>query len=84
MKPSDDGVEYKRHIRKNNLPYASFMNLRHTWATLAIESGADITLVAKMMGHTNIDMDYKRHVKPKSSAYRSVKQEYQICLTKPQ
>lgn len=50
------------------------MNLRHTWTTLAIESGADITLVAKMMGHTDIDTAYKRYVKPRSSAYRSVKQ----------
>lgn len=63
---------YRKHIQKNNLPYTPFMNLRHTWATLTVESGTDISLVAKMMGHTDIVMAYNRYVKPSQKTYINI------------
>lgn len=63
---------YRKHVLKTKVPYTPFMNLRHTWATLAVESGADISLVAKMMGHADITMTYRRYVKPTEQAYQQV------------
>ena len=67
---------YRKFIEDNNLPYTPFMNLRHTWATLQIESGTDVVLVAKMMGHTDIDMAYKRYVRPSKQSFINVQQNF--------
>lgn len=66
---------YRKQVLKIKLPYTPFMNLRHTWATLAVESGVDISLVAKMMGHTDITMAYKRYVKPTENVYKQVQHD---------
>lgn len=71
---------YKQHIEENNLPYTPFMNLRHTWATLQIEAGTDITVVANMMGHTDITMAYDRYVKPRQSTYEQVQQKFNTAV----
>lgn len=63
---------YRKQVLKIKVPYTPFMNLRHTWATLALESGTDISLVAKMMEHTDITMAYKRYVKPTEHVYQQV------------
>ena len=60
---------YRSHIESNHLPYTPFMNLRHTWATLAVESGTDISVVANMLGHTDMTMAYNRYVKPRQDVY---------------
>ena len=71
---------YKQHINTNNLPYTPFMNLRHTRATLQIESGTDITVVANMMGHTDITMAYDRYVRPRQSTYEQVQQKFNAAV----
>lgn len=72
---------YKSHIEENNLPYTPFMNLRHTWATLAVESGTDITIVAKMLGHTDIIMAYSRYVRPGQSSYQQVQSAFNSLVS---
>lgn len=61
--------EYKRLCLEKNLPYTPFTNLRHTWATMAVEGGADITTVANMLGHTDIMTAYNHYVRPREQAY---------------
>lgn len=77
-------VLYKKHIQENDLPYTPFMNLRHTYATLALESGADILLIAKMLGHTDLEMAYKRYVKPSKQAYMSAQNNMQDLIAPPE
>lgn len=72
---------YRKFIEDNNLPYTPFMNLRHTWATLQIESGTDVVLVAKMMGHTDIDMAYKRYVRPSKQSFINVQHNFNNNVT---
>lgn len=67
---------YRKHTETNNLPYTPFMNLRHTWATLAVESGTDVLVVANMLGHTDMQMAYKRYVKPRECIYVQAQQRY--------
>lgn len=57
------------------------MNLRHTYATLALESGTDILLIARMLGHTDLEMAYKRYVKPSKQAYMSAQNNMQGLIT---
>lgn len=72
---------YKYHCHKMHVPYTSFMNLRHTWATLLAENNVDISLIANMLGHTEIDMAYKRYIKPTEQSYRKVQQKYSKIVT---
>lgn len=71
---------YKKHVLDNNLPYTPFMNLRHTWATLAVESGTDVLVVAQMLGHTDASMAYSRYVKPSGSVHRQVQHKFNLLI----
>ena len=71
---------YKKHVLDNNLPYTPFMNLRHTWATLAVESGTDVLVVAQMLGHTDASMAYSRYVKPSDRVHRQVQSKFNLLI----
>ena len=48
------------------LPTIRLHDLRHTWATLALEAGVPMVVVSKQLGHANaaITADVYTHVKP--------------------
>lgn len=70
VQPDQMARDYRRHCAKNKLPYTSFTNLRHTWATLALEGGADIATIANMLGHTDIETAYRHYIKPREDIYK--------------
>lgn len=45
----------------------SMTNMRHTWATLAVEAGIGIETVAMMLGHTEITTAYNHYIVPRKS-----------------
>lgn len=45
---------YRRWIRRNNLTYISFHDLRHTHASLLLYKGIDIKTISERLGHSNI------------------------------
>ena len=44
----------KRILKKAGLPSIRFHDLRHTFATMAIENGIDIKTVAALLGHNTV------------------------------
>lgn len=44
---------YKKYCKKVGI-YSNLHELRHTFATFALQSGMDITTVSKMLGHQNV------------------------------
>ena len=46
---------------KTNLPYLNFHGLRHTCATLLIQSGANINAVKELLGHSDISMTINKY-----------------------
>lgn len=50
----------KRLLKRIGLPSISMETLRHSWATIAIESGAALADVAVALGHTSVEM-CRRH-----------------------
>lgn len=57
--------------RRNCVPWVGMRNLRHSWATAAIESGVGIETVALMLGHTEIGTAYSHYIRPRMSVCRS-------------
>jgi integrase len=53
MQPDVLTVQFKKFVRKNNLPDITLHSLRHTNATLQIASGVPLTTVANRLGHAN-------------------------------
>lgn len=52
----------QRWAKVNKLPKISMKNLRHTWATIAVQSGVPIEHVSAMLGHTNIQTCYRYYM----------------------
>lgn len=61
-KPSKVRRVIQQWIAVHKLPRISMKNLRHTWATLAIQAGVQIEHVAAMLGHTNIQTCYRYYM----------------------
>lgn len=67
LAPSATARRIRSWCRSHGLPHVSMTNLRHTWATLAIEAGIGIETVAMMLGHTEIGTAYEHYIVPRKS-----------------
>ena len=67
LAPTAAARRIKSWCRSHGLPHVSMTNLRHTWATLAIEAGVGIETVAMMLGHTEIGTAYEHYIVPRES-----------------
>ncbi len=63
---SPDGVLHMLHrvLGRAGLPHIRFHDLRHTFATLALQNGVDIKTVSGMLGHYSADftLDTYTHI----------------------
>ena len=55
-----------RALRRLGLPQRRFHDLRHTFATLALEAGEDLAMVSRALGHASVAItaDTYMHVTP--------------------
>lgn len=62
--------EFRRQQRDISLPKLSLHQVRHTWATLALENGVQPKVVSENLGHSSIrvTMDVYAHVLPTMTA----------------
>lgn len=44
---------FAQFVQKNNLPYITFHQLRHTYGSLLIAENVDVVTVSKLMGHSS-------------------------------
>lgn len=56
LEPRSYRVKYERILRKLEIEHHTFHDLRHTFASRCINSGADARAVADILGHKNVDM----------------------------
>jgi integrase len=67
MHPLPKGVSIvDARIARHGLPKIRLHDLRHTWATLALEAGVPLKVVSERLGHatTAITADIYSHVAP--------------------
>lgn len=65
VSPDKVARSIKSWCKRMHLPHVSMTNMRHTWATLAIEAGIGIETVAMMLGHTDISTAYDHYIVPR-------------------
>jgi integrase len=58
--------EFDRKVARTDLPRIRLHDLRHTWATLALEAGISVKVVSERLGHATsaITSDTYSHVSP--------------------
>lgn len=54
-------VIYTKLLKAAGVEYVSFHTLRHTFATRAIEAGADVKTVSEILGHENTMITVNRY-----------------------
>jgi integrase len=57
---------FRRHVRGLELPRIPLKNLRHTWASLALQAGVHPKVVSERLGHATVSftLDTYSHVMP--------------------
>lgn len=78
VSPDKAARAIKSRCKKANAPHVSMTNMRHTWATLAVEAGVGIETVAMMLGHTDISTAYNHYIVPR----KTICQEAQAAVEK--
>lgn len=73
---------YTAWCRRMGLPCVPPRNLRHTFGTLAIKAGTDISVVARQLGHSDIQTTARYYLKPDLSVLRDMQRAWQrLVLT---
>ncbi len=61
---------FERRVARHRLPRVRLHDLRHTWATLALQASVDVKIVSERLGHASakITWDIYQHVTPTMQA----------------
>lgn len=71
--PGNVSMIFYRRLKKYNLPYISFHDLRHTHATILLLHGENIKVISERLGHESVNMtlDIYSHVLPSMEEHTS-------------
>ena len=71
---------YASWCRRMSLPSVPPRNLRHTFGTLAIAAGADISVVARQLGHSDIKTTARYYLRPDLSVLRDMQRAWERLI----
>lgn len=81
LAPHRVAARFKRYCRRRGLPWVPMMDLRHSWATIAIESGAALEDVSVALGHTSTQMLKEHYLESMRTVVRRASGSYEAALT---
>ena len=76
LRPDAISRRFRSWCRRHGFAGMTMMQLRHTWATLAVRAGVPIEVVAMQLGHTDITMCYARYVQRSLDVFRSAQKRF--------
>ena len=71
---------YRSWCLRMKLPCVPPRNLRHTFGTLAIKAGTDISVVARQLGHSDIQTTARYYLKPDLSVLKDMQKAWQKLI----
>lgn len=71
---------YRSWCKRVKLPCVPPRNLRHTFGTLAIKAGTDISVVARQLGHSDIQTTARYYLKPDLSVLKDMQKAWQKLI----
>lgn len=80
LSPTAVARRLRSACRAAGAPWVSMTELRHTWATLAVEAGVGIETVALMLGHSDISTAYEHYIVPRSSICREAQRSVERLI----
>lgn len=63
-----------------SLPCVPPRNLRHTFGTLAIKAGTDVSVVARQLGYADIQTTARYYLRPDLSVLRDMQRAWERLL----
>lgn len=82
LSPDAIGRKYKAYCRKHGLAYVSLKNLRHSYATSCLRAGVDVTVLSRMLGHSEISTTVKYYLVPDYKLFKSAQSVWEANLLK--
>lgn len=80
LTPSQAARRYASWCKKESLPYVPVQNLRHSWATNALEAGVNIAVVSKFLGHTDIKTTARFYLRPEIAPLKEAQSIWERAL----
>ena len=71
LRPDAISRRFRSWCCRHGLAGMTMMQLRHSFATIAVKAGVPIEVVAMMLGHSDLTMCYTRYVQSSESLFRS-------------
>ena len=81
MSPTLDRVLLHRVLKRAGLPQVRFHDLRHTFATLALQNGVDVKTVSGMLGHYSAVFTLDTYAHVTTSAQRQAAKAMEHVLS---
>lgn len=72
--------KFKRFCKTHSLPWVSMMCLRHSWATITIESGASLEDVSVALGHRSTDMIRQHYIETMRTVVKRPSLTYESAM----
>lgn len=60
--PRTYSIKYKSFLKRLEIPYRNFHNLRHTFATECVKQGVDVKTLSELLGHSSVKITLERYV----------------------
>ncbi len=72
MNPDGLSKAYQRWFQNRAYPYIPWKNLRNSYATMLHEAGAELGMIAKLLGHSTPVTTFKHYDRPSAEALAAV------------
>ncbi|MEE8757646.1 MAG: site-specific integrase [Bifidobacterium sp.] len=82
LTPQQVARRYHAWCTRERLPYVPAKNLRHSWATTALQAKVDISVVAKQLGHSDIATTARYYLRPDTAILRAAQRDWERLIMK--